>query len=148
MSEMTDAPDTVTTQPAAVPDAKLSTAALAGATESSQDRAAEDQRQERVAEVKAGDGAETSEPLLAKDETSDFQRRWDAIQASFVDEPRRAVEQADNLVATAMKRLAEVFAGERENLEGQWDRGDQVSTEDLRVALRRYRAFFGRLLAI
>jgi hypothetical protein len=58
------------------------------------------------------------------------------------------VEQADNLVATAMKHLAEVFAGERQKLEGQWDRGDQVSTEDLRVALRRYRTFFGRLLSV
>jgi hypothetical protein len=92
--------------------------------------------------------AQTATPLLGQDESADFKRRWDAIQASFVDEPRRAVEEADNLVANAMKRLAEVFASERSNLEGQWDRGDDVSTEDLRVALRRYRSFFGRLLAV
>jgi len=67
---------------------------------------------------------------------------------SFVDEPRRAVEQADNLVAVTMKRLAEMFAEERARLEGQWDRGDNVSTEDLRLALRRYRSFFGRLLSM
>jgi hypothetical protein len=58
------------------------------------------------------------------------------------------VEQADELVASAMKRLAEVFASERSALEGQWDRGDDVSTEDLRIALQRYRAFFDRLLSI
>jgi hypothetical protein len=66
----------------------------------------------------------------------------------FVDEPRQAVEKADALVAGAMKRLAEVFAAERERLEKQWDRGDSVSTEELRLALRRYRAFFGRLLSV
>jgi hypothetical protein len=134
-----------TTQPANSEE-KLSTAALAGAADEHDARDAKGATQ--VTGVSADNPPETTEPLLARDETSDFQRRWDAIQASFVDEPRRAVEEADNLVATAMKRLAEVFAGERENLEGQWDRGDQVSTEDLRVALRRYRAFFGRLLAV
>ena len=66
----------------------------------------------------------------------------------FVDEPRQAVQQADSLVAGAMKRLAEMFAAERAKLEGQWDRGDDVSTEDLRLALRRYRSFFGRLLSV
>jgi hypothetical protein len=65
-----------------------------------------------------------------------------------VDEPRRAVEQADNLVAGTMKRLAEVFAEERGKLEGQWDKGENVSTEDLRLALRRYRSFFSRLLSV
>jgi hypothetical protein len=128
-----------------VSDGKLSTAALAGAGNG---REAEDTRKTSTLETKTGDEQEASAPLLAREESSDFQRRWDSIQASFVDEPRRAVEEADNLVASAMKRLAEVFAGERENLEGQWDRGDQVSTEDLRIALRRYRAFFGRLLVI
>jgi hypothetical protein len=70
------------------------------------------------------------------------------VQVSFVDEPRQAVQQADTLVASAMKRLAEIFAEERAKLDGQWDRGDDVSTEDLRLALRRYRSFFGRLLSI
>ena len=73
---------------------------------------------------------------------------WRNIQTSFVDEPRRAVEQADGLVASAMKKLAEVFAQERSTLEHQWDRGDSVSTEDLRVALQRYRTFFHRLLSV
>ena len=93
------------------------------------------------------DGAER-EPLLPGDQSREFTGRWQEIQTGFVDEPRRAVEQADELVATAMKHLAESFASERSRLEQQWDRGDQVNTEDLRQALRRYRAFFQRLLTV
>jgi hypothetical protein len=87
-------------------------------------------------------------PLFPENELGDLRQRWSDIQAAFVDEPRRAVEQADGLVASAMKRLAEVFAEERGNLEKQWDQGDNVSTEDLRLAFQRYRAFFHRLLSI
>jgi hypothetical protein len=87
-------------------------------------------------------------PLFSTEEAKDFRARWDAIQASFVDDPRQVVEQADGLVAVAMKRLAEMFAAERARLEGQWDRGDNVSTEDLRLALQRYRSFFGRILSV
>src|SRR5215831_9764878 len=74
-------------------------------------------------------------------------QRWDTIQTGFVDEPRRAVQDADGLVAQTMKRVAEVFAQERSTLEKQWTHGENVSTEDLRVALKRYRSFFDRLLA-
>jgi inorganic triphosphatase YgiF len=74
--------------------------------------------------------------------------RWTSIQASFVDEPREAVRQADTLVAEAIQRLAETFAREKANLEEQWGRGDDISTEDLRQALRRYRSFFDRLLSV
>ena len=91
---------------------------------------------------------EQSAPLFPSGEATEMHSRWDAIQVGFVDEPRRAVEQADALVAGAMKRLAESFAEERARLEGQWDRGDSVSTEDLRLALRRYRSFFGRVLSV
>ena len=91
---------------------------------------------------------ERTEPLFPAEEAGELRGRWDSIQAGFVDEPRKAVESADSLVATAMKRLAETFADERARLEGQWDRGEDVSTEDLRVALRRYRSFFGRLLSM
>lgn len=87
-------------------------------------------------------------PLFPNNELQELRTRWTSIQTAFVDEPRRAVEQADGLVAAAMKRLAEVFAEERSQLEQQWDRGDNVSTEDLRVALQRYRSFFQRLLSI
>jgi hypothetical protein len=86
--------------------------------------------------------------LFPNNELQEFRSRWDDIQTAFVDEPRRAVEQADSLVASAMKRLAEVFADERDGLEKQWDSGDNVSTEDLRVAFTRYRSFFQRLLSI
>jgi hypothetical protein len=85
--------------------------------------------------------------LVPDNELNDFRARWDKAQIGFVDEPRAAVEQADSLVATVVKRIAEQFAAERAELEHQWDRGDNVSTEDLRQALRRYRSFFDRLLA-
>jgi hypothetical protein len=87
-------------------------------------------------------------PLFASSEASELRRRWDAIQVGFVDEPRKAVEEADTLVAGTMKRLAEIFAEERNKLENQWDKGENVSTEDLRLALRRYRSFFSRLLSV
>lgn len=87
-------------------------------------------------------------PLFPGNELESLRTRWKEIQTAFVDEPRKAVEQADGLVASAMKRLAEVFAEERSRLEQQWDRGDNVSTEDLRVALQRYRNFFDRLLSV
>jgi len=93
-------------------------------------------------------GAEASPSLFPSSELETLRTRWKEVQTAFVDEPRRAVEQADGLVASAMKRLAEVFADERSTLEKQWDRGDSVSTEDLRVALQRYRSFFDRLLSV
>jgi len=92
--------------------------------------------------------AGNSETLFPSEELQALRTRWKEIQTAFVDEPRKAVEQADSLVASAMKRLAEVFAEERSGLEKQWDRGESVSTEDLRVALQRYRAFFDRLLSV
>jgi hypothetical protein len=87
-------------------------------------------------------------PLFESGEAESMRSRWMDIQTQFVDEPRRSVEEADELVASAMKRLAEIFANERETLEQNWDRGDDVSTEDLRVALQRYRSFFDRLLSV
>jgi hypothetical protein len=87
-------------------------------------------------------------PLFPENDSTNFRNRWTEIQGAFVDEPRRAVEQADALVAEVIKRLASSFADERSKLEGQWGRGDNVSTEDLRVALQRYRAFFDRLLSV
>jgi hypothetical protein len=122
-------------------DQRLSTADLAGRRE-----------QSTTVPITGGEATPASEdqaaPLLSSDEANNLRRRWDEIQTGFVDEPRRSVQQADNLVAEAMKRLAETFADERAKLEGQWDRGDDVSTEDLRVALRRYRSFFNRLLSV
>ena len=94
--------------------------------------------------------ATTSEsiPLFSESETGEFRSQWIKIQTCFVDEPRGTVKDADKLVAAVMQRLAEGFANERSGLEKQWDRGDNVSTEDLRVALQRYRSFFDRLLKL
>jgi hypothetical protein len=91
---------------------------------------------------------EVAAPLFDRDEAQGYRTRWDGVQTGFVDEPRKAVEEADALVADVMKRLADGFSREREALEKQWDRGDKISTEDLRLALRRYRSFFQRLLSV
>jgi hypothetical protein len=91
---------------------------------------------------------ENTGPLLPQNNVQDLQSEWDRIQTGFVDEPRTAVKQADELVARAMKSLAENFASSRNRLEEQWNRGDDVSTEDLRLSLKQYRTFFHRLLAI
>jgi hypothetical protein len=126
---------------------ELSTADLARSAEASE-RAVVDRSAERVtpspAEPKPGDRT-----MLFPNEQGDRLRTdWTEIQAAFVDAPRDAVQRADTLVANTMKRIAEVFAAERQNLEQQWDRGDDVTTEDLRIALQRYRAFFDRLLSL
>jgi hypothetical protein len=135
----------------------LSTAALAHADEPVEQKLVETRNDGRdmnasvdkhINEVPQPSETETQEALFSQDESKQLYAKWDAIQVGFVDEPRQAVERADSLVAGAMKRLAEVFAEERARLEGQWDRGDNVSTEELRLALRRYRAFFGRLLSV
>jgi hypothetical protein len=100
-------------------------------------------------EVGSGDEGEDTDrkPLLPLDQTERFTERWREIQAGFVDRPRESVEEADGLVADLMQRLAASFSNERDRLEGQWDKGDDVSTEELRVVLTRYRSFFDRLLA-
>jgi hypothetical protein len=86
--------------------------------------------------------------LLPENVVQDLRNHFSNVQSGFVDEPQTAVRQADELVAIAMKRLAEGFTQQRNTLERQWSGGKDVSTEDLRIALRRYRAFFERLLAI
>jgi hypothetical protein len=96
---------------------------------------------------RGADDIDEAGSLLPDGEESDFQRRWEEIQTRFVDDPRQAVEDADALVAGVMQRIAEGFAQARDGLEGQWSRGEDVGTEELRVALQRYRAFFRRLLS-
>ena len=108
---------------------------------------------ERRAEVVPfhGSTTETTDervPLFPQSEAGDLKHRWESIQTAFVDNPKNAVEEADKLVASAIKRIAEGFANERAKLEGQWSRGEQISTEDLRVVLQRYRSFFSRLLSL
>jgi hypothetical protein len=109
------------------------------------DPAARRDPERRADEIREG---ERPTALLPSQECTDLRHRWEAIQTGFVDEPRHAVEEADSLVAQTMKRVAEVFSHERTGLERQWSEGHDVSTEDLRVALKKYRSFFDRLLAV
>ena len=127
---------------------ELSTADLARSAAANERAVVDKPAAERVtpspADPKPGD-----RPMLFPNEQADHLRTdWTEIQAGFVDAPRDAVQRADALVASTMTRLAEVFAAERQNLEQQWDRGDNVTTEDLRIALQRYRTFFDRLLSV
>lgn len=87
-----------------------------------------------------------AEPLLGE-ESGKLRERWESIQSAFVDEPQQAVEQADALVTDVIKRLTRTFQETRESLETQLGEAEDVSTEDLRVGLQRYRSFFERLLA-
>ena len=98
--------------------------------------------------TKLGPDVEAAGPLLPPEFVLDLRNRWDRIQTGFVDEPRVAVQQADELVASAIKRLAESFAEARNNLEGRWGRGDEVNTEDLRIALKKYRSFVQKLMSV
>src|SRR5262245_26617346 len=127
--------------------ATLSTADFVKGAEDQKDRAAITKPVEPTENAGVGT-QERNAPLFASEEANGFRSRWNEIQITFVDEPRHAVEEADGLVANVMKRLAEVFAEERSRLEAEWSRGEQVSTEDLRLALQRYRSFFDRLLSV
>ena len=92
-----------------------------------------------------------AEPLVALfmlESAKNFRDQWDAVQISFVDDPKQAVRKADELVAQVMKSLAETFSSEHTKLEAQVEQTEQASTENLRIALRRYRSFFQRLLSL
>lgn len=96
--------------------------------------------------VRAGDGQ--GEPVIPRSESEEFRRRWESIQASFIDAPREAVDDADRLVEELTERIAQRFGAERGALDERWEEGDEVSTEDLRLSLQRYRGFFDRLLRL
>ncbi|ROP37570.1 hypothetical protein [Saccharothrix texasensis] len=87
-------------------------------------------------------------PLFTPDDAADYQAEWRALQADFVDDPREAVQRADELVAQVMQSLATTFTEHKHSLEEQWQRGDEAQTEELRQALKRYRTFFDRLLSV
>ncbi len=89
---------------------------------------------------------EATAPLFPSQEATRFREQWVQVQGGFVDQPREAVEQADRLVADLMQRLASQFSDTRAELERRWDGQEDVSTEDLRVAMTQYRSFFERLL--
>jgi hypothetical protein len=107
-----------------------------------------DDRETHPAAAERMQGGQAAEPLFEQGDSERYRSRWTDIQAAFVDEPRSAVADADSLVAELMQRLAETFSSERSSLEAQWDRDEDVSTEDLRLALQRYRSFFDRLLSV
>ncbi|MEV4867993.1 hypothetical protein [Streptomyces syringium] len=106
----------------------------------------EDAGRKSAGERRGAELAEENEPLLG-DEQKEFRARWQKIQSNFVDDPQDAVNAADQLVAETMRALATTFSDHKQGLEGQWHRGEEVATEDLRVALQRYRSFFNRLLS-
>ena len=147
-----------TTGPADRERRNLSTADLAAATRpvSTEPRRADEpptQPESRTpaearTPVEARPGREELAPLFSPENAREFRARWTAVQTSFVDDPRRAVKQGDELVAQVMHDLAQSFASERARLEGQLDDRGEGSTENLRVALRRYRSFFERLLSL
>lgn len=89
---------------------------------------------------------EEAEALLPEQEAEDYRNAWGEIQGRFVDDPQGAVRDADGLVAEVMQTLAGVFSEHKKELENQWRKGEQVATEELRLALQKYRSFFGRLL--
>lgn len=91
---------------------------------------------------------EQLEPLFEDEAARKFRSRWQVIQGKFVDDPRDSVKQADDLVADIIKNVTMNFADRRISLEKQWNSGENISTEDMRQALKRYRAFFERLLTL
>lgn len=95
-----------------------------------------------------GSPSAIGDELFADDEMVGLRARWDSVQASFVDDPKECVQKADGLVSDVVDQLTSSFSHARSRLEEQWARGEDASTEDLRIALKRYREFFDRLLAV
>jgi hypothetical protein len=100
------------------------------------------------AEAAPAAAPDTDQVLFADGELTDMRSRWTEVQSAFVDDPRDCVQKADSLVADVVDRLTAGFSQARSGLEEQWSRGEEVSTEELRIALKRYREFFERLLAV
>ena len=98
----------------------------------------------RAAPLGASDRSLT--PLINRDEAAQFRMRWNVIQGKFVDEPCAAVQQADALVTELIEQISKMFASELSSLEGQWNQGNDVSTEELRQIIQHYRSFFNRLI--
>jgi hypothetical protein len=108
----------------------------------------EQRAEERTAENKNTMNDEEFITLFENDEAEKFRSHWLDIQSRFVDDPSNSVKDADELVASVIQSITKTFANKRIGLEKQWNNGDQVSTEDLRLALKRYRSFFNRLLTL
>jgi len=110
--------------------------------------AAADDQQHATAQSSGTRETPVEGTLFADDELVGMRARWNSVQAGFVDDPRECVQKADGLVSDLVDQLTNGFAQARSRLEDQWARGEQASTEDLRVALKRYRSFFERLLSV
>jgi hypothetical protein len=110
----------------------------------------EQRAEERAVENNAPRDMTTEElvPLFEGEAAQKFRSRWLAIQSRFVDDPRDSVKQADDLVADIIKSVTMSFADRRISLEKQWNSGENISTEDMRIALKQYRSFFERLLTL
>ena len=135
------------------PRESLSTADLAGVADERHERPTQERKREASearAEERATDHAvdEKLAPLFTPEAANEFRTRWDQVQFSFVDDPKRAVREGDELVAQVMRSLAQSFSQERTRLEQDLGHTDAGSTENLRMALRRYRSFFQRLLSL
>lgn len=111
---------------------------------------ATERREERISESHAPETTldEDLVPLFEDETARKFRSRWQVIQSKFVDDPRDSVKQADDLVADIIKNVTMSFADRRISLEKQWNSGEDISTEDMRLALKRYRSFFERLLTL
>lgn len=114
------------------------------------DASGEEQHPSAEAAQPSTENADTSagQTLFADDELSVLRLRWDEVQSGFVDDPRDCVQKADGLVSDVVDRITTGFSEARSRLEEQWARGEEGSTEDLRLALKRYREFFQRLLEL
>ena len=117
-----------------------------GSARKEPDSALHDAAVRNARETPMSEEEENLAPLFAEDVASDFRSRWDIVQRGFVDDPKASVRAGDELVAQVIRSLAETFSNQRDALEG--GQADQASTENLRLALRRYRSFFERLLSI
>ena len=126
-------------EPPAAPPDPTSASEVSAPTDQAPAVPAEDSGAERE--------SSTEELLFGDEELAELRARWAAVQAAFVDDPSECVQKADVLVSDLVDQLTTGFANARSRLEEQWARGEQASTEDLRVALMHYREFFERLLA-
>ncbi|MCP3820003.1 hypothetical protein NLX86_18460 [Streptomyces sp. A3M-1-3] len=125
----------------------LDTAGQERAAEAQADEQADQQADQQEAAAAQAEQGDQDESLLSAEDATGYRNAWGEIQGRFVDDPRDAVRSADALVAEVMQTLAQSFSSHKQGLEGQWDRGEEVPTEDLRLALQRYRSFFNRLLS-
>ncbi len=152
-SAMSAEPSTAATE-STVPEARHSTDAVDAAPNQQPPpvRSSEPSTPQAPAEVPRDSGAvgesRAGRDLFADDELVGLRARWDSVQAAFVDDPKECVHKADALVSDLVDQLTKSFAETRSRLEGHWARGEDASTEDLRQALKRYRDFFDRLLAV